>query len=181
MAINLPCVALKQFYVVENHTQKECAIHFNCCITTIERLIKKYRLKKTVKQKKALKIRSHQRKSSTIKYAIQKKLLIRYHLIENKSVAECARLFAVSKLTIQRRLREYGLLKSVAQQLACRQRSKTNSSSLISTYMTLSLQVLTAPILSPPILRSSFVVSTPEISQINDLLNFYFFRPHFSK
>jgi transposase len=135
----IPKIALEHYYLTENHTQGECSRHFQRSIGSIERLIKVYGLVKTQDQKEEIKVQAHIKKAITQRKFIPRDDLIRYHLVENRSIPECVRHFAVSRKTIQRRLREFGLEKSPSLQQACANRPasvRENPSSVLARYNT---------------------------------------------
>lgn len=87
-------------YVTLNKTQEQCANYFDCSISTIQKYLKKYKIKKNkiIRRKKT---------------AIDKEELYRCYVKLNYTVAQCANYFNTTVGIIKHRLMEYGIRKTL--------------------------------------------------------------------
>jgi len=103
--------SLYDFYIIQDHNMADTAIYFNVGEGTISRYCHLYNIKK---EKNHYDIKK--------KKQINKDELYKYYIIENHSNDETAAHFNVHARTLRRRLREYGIYKSVDSQVKCSQK-----------------------------------------------------------
>ena len=104
---------LYQYYIVQKHTMKECAEHFNVYESTISRRCRLYNFNKSSEEINAPKLKD-----------IGKEELYQYYIIENHSTEECAEHFKVHERTVRRRIKKYEIQKSVEQQVLCSKKAQ---------------------------------------------------------
>lgn len=92
--LNIPFDALYEYYICEKHTKEESARQFNCSVTKIGDVIRKYGMVK----KKSYK-------------SIDKDELYKFYILENHSYIETAKYFATSVPSISRACRYYNIKK----------------------------------------------------------------------
>lgn len=96
---------LKQKYIVENLSRKECAYFFDTNESYIKRKLKEYRLLKD-------KTQTNESISRSLKISLDKETLFQLYIIENLTMQECADALKTKFHIIKRRLNDFGIKKS---------------------------------------------------------------------
>ena len=80
---------LYEYYIIKKKLVKECAKHFGCSISTIDRNLKNYNIRRP-------------------KLRINEELFYRKYIVENKTIKECTEIFGCSNAPIKKIIRNHG-------------------------------------------------------------------------